>query len=233
MAKVHGKQSTILLKGMDISSYSKGVKFSATRKTSDITNSASSAEEHISGLKSASYSSDALYDDAADGVTDIIESTYDSDVDHILEWYPSGDDIGGFGLAVKALSTQYDTSVSITEAVTIAFGGPSNIGLESVRTLHTLSEEAITGVEESYDTGSQHTSGGSAFLHATAVAGTLDVDIEHSADGIAWDTLCSFTQLSANGAERVVFTGTIERYVRASFTLSGGAATFHVAIHLN
>lgn len=72
--------------------------------------------------------------------------------------------------------------------------------------------------------------GGAGYLLCTANSGTLDVTIEHSVDGIAnWEALATFTQLTAGaeGSEVVAVSGTVRRYLRATWTI-GGTATFFV-----
>ena len=54
---------------------------------------------------------------------------------------------------------------------------------------------------------------------------TLDVTIQHSADGVTFATLGTFTQKTAVSAEHKVFGG-CDRYVRALFTVGGTTPSF-------
>lgn len=77
--------------------------------------------------------------------------------------------------------------------------------------------------------------GAQAYLQAIALAGTdVTVTVQHSADGTAWSTLMSFTEIvSANSnlppsAQRISVsnTTTVDRYLRAITTTSGGFTSF-------
>ena len=64
-------------------------------------------------------------------------------------------------------------------------------------------------------------------------AGTVDVDLEHSADGTNWLTAASATQVSSAPArEAIAITATLLPNVRANVTLAGGATSSDVEVAL-
>lgn len=56
------------------------------------------------------------------------------------------------------------------------------------------------------------------------VAGTYNVTIEHSGNGVDYTALASFAALSANGSEYVQITDSVLSHVRAVVTVAGGDA---------
>lgn len=74
--------------------------------------------------------------------------------------------------------------------------------------------------------------GGAGYLSAQLLSGaaaqTLDVVIQHSANGVDWSTLITFAQLvqgvTTNFAQRVTATGAVYRYRRAIWTIAGSPA---------
>ena len=60
------------------------------------------------------------------------------------------------------------------------------------------------------------------------VSGTYTVLIEHSADGVNWQTLITFANLSADGHETVEATLKVLPNVRANITVAGGDADVKV-----
>jgi hypothetical protein len=61
---------------------------------------------------------------------------------------------------------------------------------------------------------------------------TLNVIIQHSIDEIVWDPLITFAQLTAPGSEKKAVTGTVRKYLRATWTVGGTTPVteFFVAI---
>lgn len=90
-----------------------------------------------------------------------------------------------------------------------------------------------SGNGASKDDGAASSKGAVAVLHCTAASGTsptLTVKVQHSADGSTWADLIVFTTLSAAGAERKVVGGTVNRYVRATWTIGGTSPSFTFAV---
>ena len=92
-------------------------------------------------------------------------------------------------------------------------------------------EEVVAGANGSTHTDAAGTTnGGIATLHVTACTGTLTVKIQHSTNNSTWSDLATFTAATAATSERIIVAPatTVNRYLRASWTLtgSGAAATF-------
>jgi hypothetical protein len=98
-----------------------------------------------------------------------------------------------------------------------------------------LAAITATGNGTSVDNAAGTTNGGIAHLHVTDVSGTtptLAVVIQHSTNNSTWSTLASFTTATAATSERITFTGTVNRYVRASYTAGGTTPSFTSQVSL-
>lgn len=65
-------------------------------------------------------------------------------------------------------------------------------------------------------------------LSITAAGGTtptLNVKVQHSADGNTWTDLASFTQATGASSQRKVLSG-CDRYVKATWTIGGTTPSF-------
>jgi hypothetical protein len=89
--------------------------------------------------------------------------------------------------------------------------------------LHALSTPGVSP-GTSYDSGAASPDGAMAVLICSVLEDTLptlNVIIEHSVDEVVWDPLITFAQLTAPGSELKGATGTVRRYLRATWALGG------------
>ena len=77
------------------------------------------------------------------------------------------------------------------------------------------------------DSGASSADGAALYLAITALAldgGTgVTVTVEHSADDVTYTALGTFAAAPALGAQRVVVTGTVNRYLAVSWAFGGAA----------
>jgi hypothetical protein len=100
-----------------------------------------------------------------------------------------------------------------------------------------LDDDTITGdgSTSSLDQGGQTTNGAVGYCHITALSAgdTITVVIEDSANDADWSTLITFTlDGTALDAERIEVSGTIDQYVRVTYTTTGTGISFPVAVAL-
>ena len=89
--------------------------------------------------------------------------------------------------------------------------------------LHALDTPGVSPGSD-IDAGAPSPDGAVGVLICTVLedtAPTLDVVIEDSADGVAFDPLITFTQLTLPGSEKIAISGAVRRYVRATWTVGG------------
>ena len=234
MAFKHGKSIFVLLNGYNITEFLSKIDTPMSVDTAETSCFGNDDKTFIGGLKDATLSADGMYDGAASAIDEILSNILSgvNNGSNIL-WMPGGNVIGEIGYAMNMIQTSYNTMGTKDDATRIGIAGQSSVGRERVKLIHELKAETITGASASQNLGSAGANGGSACIHATAVTGTLEVVIEHSTTGDFTGeetTLCTFTDLTASGHERLVFAGAVKQYVRAKYTITTGPATFSVAI---
>ena len=89
------------------------------------------------------------------------------------------------------------------------------------------------GQQSSVDNTASSANGGVGFLHILGLSAgdTITVKIQHSSNNSTWADLITFTMNgSVIGAERIAVAGTINRYVRASYTVTGSGISFPIVV---
>ena len=120
----------------------------------------------------------------------------------------------------------------MSETVSLTVETTPNDGVDHGRVVHAHTAETATGNSTSVDNGASSTNGGVASLHVTAVTGTtpsLTVKVQHSSDNSTFVDLITFTAANAAGSQRRTVSGTVNRYVRETHTLSGTSPNFTYA----
>lgn len=228
----HGKNSDIYANGYDLTGYLDSIDQAATVDTAETTTFAATAKSYISSaIKAATIQAEGFFDGAA-GAVDAVLSAALGAASQVWAWYSQGDTLGNPGYGMSAINVTYNVKGSISSASRIAVSAQSNTGIERILSLHALASEAASGNAASLDNGAASSNGGSAYIECTSATGTLACVVEHSTDNVTFTTLASFTNITtANKAERITFAGTVNRYVRAKWTITGGPFTFNVGIN--
>ena len=235
MAFGHGSRSKVYVNGYDLTGYLKSFSSSGQADTHETTTFGKTAKEYIAGLKDATLSAEGLLDGATDAIDQVLAAALGG-ASSIWNWYLQGDAVvGDDGYGFDAIETSYEIETPVEDVASISVEAQSKVGRERVKSLHPLGQETASGNSTVVDNGAATTNGGVAYLQVPALAGTaptLDVKIQHSADNVTYTDLIVFTQVTAGRkAERKAVTGTVNRYVKAVWTLAGTGptATFHVA----
>lgn len=143
--------------------------------------------------------------------------------------------IGVPAFSAALLTSMFQVSPSIGSIVEARaqFDGGSSIAQDGKvwgQALAVGTELSATGSQASVDNGASSANGWVAFLHIPQTAGAIGSNtwsffIEHGTNDSTWATLTTFT---ANGSaitsERKTATGTVNRYVRFSYTRTAGTA---------
>lgn len=228
----HGKNATVLAGGYNLSPYFSSATTSGSADTAEVTTFGNASKVYIPGLKDATMSVEGFYAGGAGEVDDYLTDVLgDTSVWTILS---QADALGARGYGAVTVGTTYEIGAEIGGAVSVSAEGQSTTGAEAVVVLHPLAARTATGTGTQVDGGAASTGGLSAYLHVTAKgSGTAIVaKVQHSADGSTWADLATFASVSAAGnAERITVSGTINRYIRAAWTLSGASPSF--SFHLS
>lgn len=216
-----------------------------TTRLSDIKASSNYDEPEVGG-----YSRDKEYmkarAEAAIGLDGYFDKTTGSTHDALKNAGTDGNVIVTVALGNNAAPTLGDLTASL---IAEQFNYQPNSDLNGVIAVHAdmkskgyplefgilLADTTVTanGQQTSVDNSAGTTAGGVGFLHILGLSSgdTITVKIQHSTDNSSWSDLITFTLTgSAIDAERVAVTGTVNRYVRASYTVSGSSISFPIAV---
>lgn len=234
MAFVHGKSSRLLLDDMALSGYLKGWEHSTEREMADVTVEGDGGHRFLTGLDSGSLSLDGVFDNvaAAGGQDESLDTARGASGASVITAAPNGFAVGQRVIPISARESNYALSSPVGDAVTFAASWQSEGQVDVGVALHDLTAETATGNGASVDNTTSSANGGVANLHVTAAsaADSLTVKVQHSPDDAVWADLITFTAASASTAERIAVTGTVDRYVRATRTISGTDPSFTYAV---
>lgn len=229
----HGKSAKVFANGYDLSSYLNSYSVAGEADTAEVSTLGASAKSYIAGMKDATFSAEGFF---AGLTASDIDTRIAAQLGTTTVWtVVFNDAVGASGYGVRAIDTSYEVGAEIGGAVAVTVEGQSTVGQEAVRVLHALGAETATGNSASVDNAVSTSNGAAAYLHVTAASGTtpsLTVKVQHSADNSTWVDLTTLNAVtSSNSYQRKTVTGTVNRYLRAYFTITGTTPsfTFHLS----
>ena len=174
-------------------------------------------EQTFAGVRKGEISQDGYYDDAAMSAHDALSSG--PGTARILAYGLEGTATGKRFTAYQgAMQVNYERLSKRDELTKAKAQYKSSGQVEQGRVLFSYGAVGSTGRKNAYD-GAASSTGAAGYLSYNATAGEANVRIMHSSDNITYAALFVFAKIaSGHGAERVVTTGVIERYVAADFT---------------
>lgn len=223
-----------MMNGYNITGYLNKIEAPYTVDTAETSVFGSNNKSFIPGMKDATLSAEGLFDGDVDAVDQLFNSALaGANTANNLIWFPQGNTVGNIGYGLSMIQTAYNVMGTKDDAVKISMAGHSNIGRERLKMIKALAAVSANGSSASQDNAAATTNGGSAYLQVTAASGytgNVAIKLEHSTDNAIWSNLAAFTNVTGRTNERIVIAGTINRYVRATYTLNNGTATFAVAL---
>lgn len=230
MAFDHGSKAKVYCNGYDLTRYLTSVSISGEQEAVEATTLGSTAKTYVPGLQDATISAEGIHSPAIGEIEDVIQAALGSGNESTWCYYPQGDALGASGYGLGAYITSYEVESPVDDVVSVTAEAQSARGLDNIISLHQLVAKTSTGTGMQVDNLTATTNGGVGYLQVTAVSGTgpsLTVKIQHSADGSTWADLITFSAVTAsNKAQRIAVTGTVNRYIRASWTISGTSPSF-------
>jgi hypothetical protein len=222
---LHGKNSTVLWNGADLSGYLDNTDFSADVDTGETTTYGKGWKTFIAGTAGATVGFTGKYDATA-GLA--IEGQLGTD-SGVLTYSPNGAAIGDRARLVSVTASTYSESSPVSDVV--AFGwdvlSESSVGFGWMLHPHGTDTNTTTGAER--DDAAATTTGWTAHLHVTAVSGgSWVIKLQDAAVTNTYSDVTSGAFAAATGAtsERLASASgaTLRRYVRYVATRTGGTA---------
>lgn len=245
MAKAHGKKARVYGGGIDLSSYLRMAKRGGDQDLADASTFADNDKTFVAGMQSGTLAIEGIYNarakaEDAQQIADLLDAQLGVS-ELIAVHLPQGDGFGNVAYGFVGNSNSIEVTSPYDDVVKITGEAQSNIGFKSGRSLVPKEEKAASGESAAIDNGaagSPTKSGGVGILQVFGISAgkKLDVKIQHSVDNITFVDLITFASVEAGeAAQGIVLPNatTVNRYVRAKWTLSGGSSTFHASFARN
>ena len=230
----HGKNAKVLMNGTDLSGYFSKVHSKGSAETAEVSTLGSTSKAYIPGLKDSTMTVDGYWSGDANGADTYLASTIGSTGIWTIVF--ATDALGARGYGSTVIESDYEVGAEIGGAVSVSATGQATVGPEPIVVLYPLAAATATATGTQVDGTAATANGSASYLHVSAVSGTsspsLAAKVQHSADGSTWADLAVFTTATAaNTAQRVASTGTVSRYLRAIYTITGTTPsfTFHLS----
>lgn len=242
MPPIHGSKARLLLSGRDVSGSMRAASTPmevdvAESSTWGMTNKRYTSSDRVEG----SLNGSGVWESGLAGAGSIDELLDTSLAGlHVASFLPGGDGFGKVARIIGGTEEAFEITSPGDEVVAFSFELASERGfLKRGRVLQPLAGAlniAAGGNGASFDdlgAAGTTTKGAAGALHVInkgGGAGTLTVKVQHSVDQAVWVDLITFTgRTVANVAEYLEVAGTVQRYLRALWTLTGGTWDIHVA----
>lgn len=238
MAFSHAAGTTkVYCGGRDLSSYLKSTASGGEIDKAETSTFTSTVKSYIQGQSDATFSGDGIYDAAGTVGVDAVFDAAISAKATVFEHFPAGDAIGAFGRGGgSAPTTKYEVKSPVEDVNQISFEVQSSSGFDPIRSHEPLTASLTGGgtASSTVDGDAASSNGGAAYFQVTALnGGTAVLKIQHSTNDSTYSDLALGTVTAAGSALRVPVTGSVNRYTRATWTVTGGTATFHAAFARN
>ena len=237
MAFISSNQTRIIYGANPLAAILRTVSPSTSIDMLETTSLADTAKTFLPGLKDASLSVDGLFDNttAAGSFQVNVLSNISATSSVPTSVASSGFALGNSVFLMNAKTITYEVSSAVADLVSfsMSLGSATAPGLGV--SLGDLASITATANGTSVDNAAGTTNGGIANLHITEVSGTtptMTVIIQHSTNNSTFTTLASFTAATAVTSESISFTGTVNRYVRAQYTVGGTSPSFTCQVSL-
>lgn len=148
---------------------------------------------------------------------------------------PEGLQAGRLVQMAQMVQPSYQVGAAAAGVVQASAGGQVTGVTEEGVALHPPTELVASGQGDPVDQTTATSDGALLHLHVVDVDGTdptVDVTVQHSVDGTTWTDLHVFDQAETVGYQTQVVAGTVNRHVRAVWTLGGTSPTVKLSAAL-
>lgn len=225
MAFVHGSKTRVFANGYALSSYLRSYTATGTRDAAETSAFSDEAKTFIYGLKDATLSAEGMYDGSASAADEILTAALGATSESEWTVLPAGATIGNRGFGFAAHATGYEIQSPVDDVCMVTTEAQSTVGREAVICHQGYGTVTASGTASSVvDNAAGSNGGGVSYLHATYTgAGTAVVKVQHSTDDVTYTDLITHSNLSgtATSSERSTSSGSVARYTRATWTLTG------------
>jgi len=239
MAGIEARNAVLVVNYYDVTAQANDLTLSAGATTEDATHYGSVAEEFVPTILTWSLDYKGFFQGA--GLASDLEKVAEAmnGAVGLFAACPAGDTVSQAGTpAYAGYSTHMKVNLTapVKGIVRLDISAKSSGQRDVSVVLHSRAAAVTGNGPEStyYDNLAAASKGIVAYLFVIAVSGgTLTAKVAHSTDHSTWADLATFTAASTPGVQRITTSGTVNRYLRADWTLTGGSATFLELVHIN
>jgi hypothetical protein len=237
MAFINSNQTKLIYGTNALAAYLRTVSPSASVEMLDVTTLADTSKSFTPGLQDMTLNIDGLFDtvSSAGSVWANITSAINAGSTVPTSVAQNGFAVGNPVWLLPAKTLTYEVSSAVADVVgftmSLGAGSPPDTGVS----LADLSAITATANGTTVDNSVLTSNGSIAQIHVTAVSGTsptMTAIVQHSTNGSVWTTLGTFTAITGTTSETITTTGTVNRYVRAQYTVGGTTPSFTCQVSL-
>lgn len=237
MSFVHGKNTTVLFGTWNLSTFFNDSTVNRSVEVAETTayQAGGGAKTYIVGHNDATISVSGMFSAAVGAVDPVLSTALTSDASTPVLTSSQILAIGNRCTIAAVHDTSYEVTSPVADVVSVSAEFQVTGGADSGVVLHDLTAETTSTNSTSVDNGAATTNGGIAQLNVIANGRTAasTIKVQHSTDNVTFTDLLIFNAVPASTtvAERVAWTGTVNRYIRSQSTLGGStnSMTYSVA----
>lgn len=238
MAFIHGKASRLVLGVLAFSGFCKEMENGVEIDLADTTTFGNEGHRYTPGLEGGTLTLGGFLDSSplAGGQHATLSDALGATAGTVITSGTNGLALGQPVKMIEARESAYPITNPVSEAVQFQSTWQSEGQVDDGVSLHDLTAESATLNGANVDNGALSSGGGALHLHVTANTRSTSttIKVQHSVDNSVWVDLGSaFTAVGAGltSAQRlVVAAGTVNRHLRAVWTLTAGTGSITFAV---
>lgn len=231
MAFVHSKSSRLISGSVALSGFLSSWEHTSEHELGSVTVLTDSGHTAILGLDKGDLKLGGYLDTTATSGSqdETLNTALGAASGSVVTAAPDGFAHGKRVINLEARESSYVIGSSVADTVSFSSDWMSEGQLDCGVSLHDLTAETANGNSSTVDNAASSSNGGMGFLHVTAFSGLTNIVVkfQDSPDNSAWTDRITFATVTAVTSERKTMSGSVARYRRALWTVTGtGSATF-------
>lgn len=229
MSFVPSTKSRLLLGDFHLAAYTTDISLTSTTDMLDSTVLTDTAKQFMPGQDTSTLTLSGHHD-----VAQFTDAASFKTAETPFTYAPSGLAVSSEVALVSLIDAGMETSAPVAGMVDWSLSGQTNGRTDFGKSLSDLAAVTADTNGTAVDGTAASTSGAVAHLHVTAFSGFsgVVVTVQDSADGsTGWATIGTFTTVTAVTGERIEIAGTVRRYTRVVYDVTGsGSITAQTSI---
>lgn len=242
MAFIFGTNTRVWMDGRQAACMINEITQEAEIEEAEVTTLCSTLKDYIPGLAEVTIELEGYFDTNTVSPANTMEALFHSKISN-QDVFPvtfapdGGGDVGDGVYLMNGFLQEYSIENTVDEAAAVEATMRCSSSLARGLVLHSdITARTATGNHgnapsaTTLDNTTSSANGGIGVLQVSAVSGTtptLVAKIQHSSDGTTWVDLITFTSQNAVNGEYLTVSGTVNRYLRAQWTIGGTTPSFN------